>query len=480
MVCYRQKRFGVVFPSCRLLAGLVAAFVATANVCSDTFTVDDDGPSDFDSIQDAIDAASDFDAIQVFAGTYTSDGDSVVNFKGKKLRIYATDGADKTFIDGENERRCVLCSTGEPANSKLQHFTLTNGAGTWIDLDGDGDVDNYELVGGAIYISNARPRITDCVFTGNSADVGGALYCDNGDSSILRCTFTNNSAAFGLAISFLNMSSPEIIDCVFIENYGGYSGTLEFLEGSDADVENCTFIQNQSVVGAAIVSNQSSIRILNCTFIGNLSNVSGAVHLSSGSEVRVTDCWLEGNSAFGDGGAISCSGGSPIIDSTTFVANNASEFGGAIRASNNCFLQVTNSFATGNRAYGGGAISCETGALLEVYSSDFEDNEATWQGNAIRSDVRSAATVTDSNFCGGEDDDHIEGIWIDKGGNSFTTTCSTGADIDGDGLVNGADLLILLAYWGHCASGSECFGDLDGNNLVDGADLLVLLSEWTG
>lgn len=47
------------------------------------------------------------------------------------------------------------------------------------------------------------------------------------------------------------------------------------------------------------------------------------------------------------------------------------------------------------------------------------------------------------------------------------------ADLNGDCVVNGADLGILLASWGTPAA------DLDGNGTTDGADLGALLSAWT-
>ncbi len=49
-------------------------------------------------------------------------------------------------------------------------------------------------------------------------------------------------------------------------------------------------------------------------------------------------------------------------------------------------------------------------------------------------------------------------------------------DLDGDGLVGGADLTLLLASWGTCSG--DCPGDLDANGRVDGADLARLLVEW--
>ncbi len=49
-------------------------------------------------------------------------------------------------------------------------------------------------------------------------------------------------------------------------------------------------------------------------------------------------------------------------------------------------------------------------------------------------------------------------------------------DIDGDGLVNGADLGLLLAAW----QSGECSADLNHDGTVDGADLGSLLAAWTG
>jgi len=50
------------------------------------------------------------------------------------------------------------------------------------------------------------------------------------------------------------------------------------------------------------------------------------------------------------------------------------------------------------------------------------------------------------------------------------------ADLNGDFVVDGADLGILLQSWGPCVG---CAADLDGDGVVDGADLGLLLSAWT-
>lgn len=48
------------------------------------------------------------------------------------------------------------------------------------------------------------------------------------------------------------------------------------------------------------------------------------------------------------------------------------------------------------------------------------------------------------------------------------------ADLNGDGVVNGADLAILLGSWG-----GRGLADLTGDGVVNGADLAILLGAWT-
>lgn len=49
------------------------------------------------------------------------------------------------------------------------------------------------------------------------------------------------------------------------------------------------------------------------------------------------------------------------------------------------------------------------------------------------------------------------------------------ADLDGDGIVDGVDLAILLAAWGSAGGPA----DINGDGTVDGSDLAVLLARWT-
>lgn len=58
----------------------------------------------------------------------------------------------------------------------------------------------------------------------------------------------------------------------------------------------------------------------------------------------------------------------------------------------------------------------------------------------------------------------------------YTNGCPIEGDVNGDGVVNGADLGHLLGDWGEGPS----LADLNGDGVVDGVDLGTLLGAWTG
>jgi hypothetical protein len=50
------------------------------------------------------------------------------------------------------------------------------------------------------------------------------------------------------------------------------------------------------------------------------------------------------------------------------------------------------------------------------------------------------------------------------------------ADLNNDGVVNGADLGLMLGSWGVCPA--PCKADLNSDGIVNGADLGLLLGAW--
>ena len=51
-------------------------------------------------------------------------------------------------------------------------------------------------------------------------------------------------------------------------------------------------------------------------------------------------------------------------------------------------------------------------------------------------------------------------------------------DLDGNGITDFQDLLILLAQWGPCVPGQFCEWDFDFDGVAGFSELLVILAQW--
>jgi len=157
-----------------------------------TWTVDDDGPADFNTIQEAIDAASSRDTIYVKAGTYHEY--IVIN------KILTVIGADKstTFIDGDKATYVVTIVEN---NVMLKGFTIRNGSNA----------------GAGVYVSGCNySTISDNAIILNDYD--GICLEDSHSNTIKNNTISNNAQA---ALDLFNSTSNRIINNTIAFNVDG-------------------------------------------------------------------------------------------------------------------------------------------------------------------------------------------------------------------------------------------------------------------
>jgi len=64
------------------------------------------------------------------------------------------------------------------------------------------------------------------------------------------------------------------------------------------------------------------------------------------------------------------------------------------------------------------------------------------------------------------------GFWS---GAPMQNQSSCPGDLNRDGLVDGADIAMVLGSWGPCAG---CVADITDDGVVDGADLAAVLGSW--
>jgi parallel beta-helix repeat protein len=101
-----------------LITSWVPNFILITKADPKTWIVDDDGPADFHTIQEAIDAASPGDTILVAAGTYYE------RIKINKPLTLIGEDPHATIIDGEGKGLIVNVTTNYVS---IQNFTIQNG-----------------------------------------------------------------------------------------------------------------------------------------------------------------------------------------------------------------------------------------------------------------------------------------------------------------------------------------------------------------
>jgi hypothetical protein len=121
------------------------------------------------------------------------------------------------------------------------------------------------------------------------------------------------------------------------------------------------------------------------------------------------------------------------------------------------------------------------GASVAVHGDVVVVGDPCFESFSGRVHVLAGIREVDCNGNGVNDGcDIASGFSADADQDGVPDECRPSADLDGDGMVNGADLGMLLGAWGPCPSAlkAPCAADLEGNGIVDGADLAALLGAW--
>jgi hypothetical protein len=328
--------------------------------------VDDDGPADFNNIQDAIDESSHGDTIIVAEGRYFEN----INLNGRNITLTSTDPCNPdvvaaTIIDGSQNGSVVTFNNGEDANCILNGFTITNGhAGSgggiycgWPPLPPDPppppplppppppppgpwlpatlrEQSSTEIPSETKFTT---PKITNCIIINNSADIGGGMY-NNSNPALKNCTFSNNSADSGGGM--LNSENrPTLTNCTFNGNSAGLGGGMYSFYSSPI-LTGCAFRGNSSVeAGGGMYCYESTPILKNCEFSTNKAEFLGIIYYTFYKY------------PLGFGGGMYNDQSSPALTNCSFNENSAYHGGGMYN--DHTTLTLTNCTITDNFATGG-------------------------------------------------------------------------------------------------------------------------------
>ena len=174
--------------------------------------------------------------------------------------------------------------------------------------------------GGGIYNNGSGLIVRRCTFTGNVANNGGAMFNDFSIPTVSNCAFSANSGRSGGGMLNIYWSSPRVTNCVFVGNSAtaGSAGGMLNSSHSSPRVTNCTFIGNAADLGGGGMSAifDSNPTVSNCTFWENSAAQGGGLESFNNSNPIVGNCILWGNtdsSGTGESAQVHTAGGAPMI-----------------------------------------------------------------------------------------------------------------------------------------------------------------------
>ncbi|MHC4218865.1 MAG: hypothetical protein ACYSU7_10475 [Planctomycetota bacterium] len=365
------------------------------------------------TIQAAINAMTVQGTIYVMPGTYNER----IDFLGRPIWLFSTDGPEFTTIDGTGlNGSVVVCDSGEDWNTRLDGFTITGGTAA---------------NGGGMYNSGSSPIVAFCAFTGNTAAEGGGMYNINASPLIVSTTFTNNTANGntdnhgGGGMSNVAGGVPVLIACWFIENdAGNRGGGMRNGAGCDPVLFSCTFIGNDAVIaGGAMYNYRSAANLINCAFSGNSAAWNGGALcneaiVSDPTGPTANNCTFTRNEADWGGGLFNFNDAAPTYNNCIFW-DNSSNFGGdevyndtdAAPTFNSCVVEDS-----------GGSV-----AWNPVFGTD--------GGGNIDKDPRFTDSLGPDGIAGTTDDDltlDAGSSCIDAGDNTLVPTDTEDLDSDGN------------------------------------------------
>ena len=286
-------------------------------------------PSEYETIQHAINEATNGDIVLVSDGIYSGSGNRNIDFKGKAITVCSENGPEVTIINCENKGRGFHFHTGEDSNSVLDGFTITYG---FIPTGPD-------RYAGGIKFSSSSPTVTNCIIQNCSAKYnGGAIYCSSSGPTLRNCTIKGNSA-------------PGIYPDK--EGHTGKGGGIYCYSSSNPMISNCTINENSAKRGGGIwCDGSSNPTIENCTIMHNHADRGGGIYCHN-SNLEVTHCTIEWNSTWQNGGGIYCYYASPTINKCKIMHNmSVTRGGGGIYCSGGS-SEISNCVIAGNRSWDG-------------------------------------------------------------------------------------------------------------------------------
>lgn len=231
------------------------AVAASIIVAGSAVAADLHVPSQFPTIQQAIDAAQPGDVVIIADGVYTGAGNRDLQPGGKAITIRSANGPEHCVIDAGGTSqvpyRGFIFDSGETHETVLDGLTISGGATP------QGAVQD-QFNGGGLFFRGASATVINCVIDGNACGCwGGGVYSTLGANPIfINCDISNNASNDdGGAVFVWNGGGATLINCTMIGNWARVTGgaVTDFDASGSVHIINCTMAANEAPFGSAVL-----------------------------------------------------------------------------------------------------------------------------------------------------------------------------------------------------------------------------------
>jgi predicted outer membrane repeat protein len=236
----------------------------------------------------------------------------------------------------------------------------------------------YNSYGGAIYINNCSPKISNNLFQFNTAiKTAGAIYCVGSSCSPLISgnTFRFNNSRNGGAINSSFESSPFIISNVFDENISQENGGAIYCEDkSRAIIRDNKILRNKASTGGGLYFMSGKCILQNNYIINNYASYKGGgmylnVYNNETESLTIIGNIFANNTALSSGGGLAFGTNRVLTINNTIVNNYADRFG-AIDGLTNMY----NNIIWGNESKYGPVVNIDTTNIYKNTLFQLESN----------------------------------------------------------------------------------------------------------
>ncbi|MDY7080301.1 MAG: right-handed parallel beta-helix repeat-containing protein [Chloroflexota bacterium] len=349
---------------------------------------------DYDSIQDAVNAAPSGALIKVAQGTYTdTNTDGRVVYINKTLTLqggYTTadwDNPDpatnQTILNGEGVAQGVYINTGSAPT--VEGFRIYNG--------------NTSSDGGGVYVAECNAVIRNNWIYSNTStgsNGGGGLYLAGGNPTVEENRIYENVVDWDLRLGggiYVQLGNPTIRRNEIYTNTARSGGGIYVTGGGEAKIWDQNQIYDNAAKerggGVYIVSANPTVAD-NYIYENRVDGTSsdhggGGVYIYSANTPVVQGNAIYSNSVAGGGGGINVFVGSnyqPVIEQNAVYGNSANWGGGFYFRTENGAADVWNNLIYGNTASaeGGGIYVFNGEDDCVIQNNTIDDNQAVSNG----------------------------------------------------------------------------------------------------